>query len=188
MSEIRCIECGAAVAVSARSCPTCGDPLTAERRALYEQGALGAIAAGATPPVASPPTSGAGDPVDGDALPREPRTIVPDPFIGPITRRTVRYLVSRTAISVRWGIIAKRTTTVETYRIGSAGSDVVVTEGPLQRLRGTGTIRIRVPGDPDTPELVLADVHDPHLLRAQILAAARLEQISRNRFQSSIVG
>jgi hypothetical protein len=187
VSEIRCIECGAAVAVSARSCPTCGDPLTAERRALYEQGALGAIAAGGERPVDTP-VRVVTDDAEAGALPREPITLVPDPFIGPITRRTVRYVVARAAISVRRGIIAKRTTTVETYRIGSAGSDVVVTEGPLQRLRGTGTIRIRVPGDPDTPELVLADVHDPHALRSRILAAARLEQISRNRFQSSIVG
>lgn len=184
MSEIRCIECGASVPVAARQCPTCGDPLNEERRELYASGAIGGIAAGtdASTPTPVPDADG------GDLLPVEPLTIAPDPFIGPITRRTVRYLVSRSAISVRAGLVAKRTTTVETWRIGSAGSDIVVTEGPLQRLRGTGTIRISVPSDPDTPLLVLADVPTPHALRSRILASARFEQIRRNRFQAPLGG
>lgn len=188
MAEIRCIECGASVEVAARACPSCGNSLSDERRALYERGAIGSIAAGGTP---SPAPSVGTDPApapsaDPQLLPVEPMTVAPDPFIGPITRRTVRYLFSQTAISVRAGLIAKHTTTVETWRIGSAGADIVVTEGPLQRLRGTGTIRIDVPSDPDTPVLVLRDVPSPHAMRARILASARVEQIRRNRFQASL--
>ena len=188
MAEIRCIECGASVEVAARACPTCGNSLSDERRALYDRGAIGSIAAGGAPaPVPTVEADGMGAPsVDPQLLPTEPLTVAPDPFIGPITRRTVRYLFSQTTISVRAGLIAKRTTTVETWRIGSAGADIVVTEGPLQRLRGTGTIRIEVPSDPDTPVLVLRDVPAPHVMRARILASARVEQIRRNRFQASL--
>lgn len=187
MAEIRCIECGASVEVAARACPTCGDSLSDERRALYERGAIGSIAAGGTPApaVALAVPTGVAEATDPQLLPVEPFIVSPDPFVGPITRRTVRYLLSQTAISVRAGLVAKHTTTVETWRIGSVGSDIVVTEGPLQRLRGTGTIRIDVPSDSDTPVLVLHDVPAPHALRARILASARVEQIRRNRFQTS---
>lgn len=195
-----CIECGATNALSDFACRACRHSLAEERRAVYATGSVGDLLPSARrgderrdDDAASGMGGIAGLSDDrhadrGERWSRrdaEPAAVElrlrPDPVIGPIERRTVVYEVGAESITERRGMVGKTTTSLELWRIASQGGDVEVIESLLQRMRGTGTLKITAPGDSDTAVLYLRDVHDPHGLREEILRRARTEQLRRNR-------
>ena len=134
-------------------------------------------------PLDDPLTIGPDRPVDATlvrTLPTDPIEIAPDPWFGPVLRRTVRYLLSADAIEIRSGLVTRSTHVVSLWRVGSNRGDIELTQGPIQRMRGVGTIRIAT-NDPDLPYFALQDIHEPERWAELIRRGARDEQMSRNR-------
>lgn len=177
---IRCSACGTLNFFTTQLCENCKMPLADERNAFR---------AGQILPDPSPVSQVApviavaqlpGNPEAEELLlPYQPLVIKPDPFFGPIFRRTVRYLLSHAAVEISYGLIVKQQRQVEMYRIGSREGDMHITRGPLQRLKRTGTLVIRS-SDPDMPHMVLRDIHEPAQVEARIRYNAAVAQRERS--------
>ena len=251
---LTCNQCGAKDIPGTLSvCPSCGDPLTDERRQAYNDGRLRLpssqppnpqppaqpLPAAAAMPFAAPPAQSAFEsvdvgladdevprrtpqhqppapdasgpyaggllrrpmadepPHDGDEgqhvgehvsledgevpneLPEYPIEIVPDPFINPVQRHTVRYYVCRSYIEVRSGILGKEGRSIEMWRIGSTYADVREHQSLVQMARGVGNIIIET-SDEDNPNIVLENIRNHQAWFRLIKVTARDEQMKRD--------
>ena len=197
-ATIRCTVCGSLNYFTAQLCEHCQQPLADERnawRATHPDEAPAAPAYAPAPAayapadmrtrqVAAEPAEHMAELAEGETVyGYEPTCIKPDPFFGPIFRRTVRYYLSRDAIEVRSGILRKRTDPIAMYLVGLHDADLEVSEGFIQRLvKHTGNILIRT-SDRDTPNLLLRDIHDAQEVKEKIRRTARAEQMARARIQ-----
>ena len=238
-----CNQCGAKdIPATLPSCPSCGDPLTDERRQAFNDGRIhmpsspapapapvaNLAPAGPSPveavdsgysneeanavpqrPYQPAPADASGAyaggllrrPLADDAphdntqhvgehvsmengevpneLPEYPIEIVPDPFINPIQRHTVRYYICRSYIEVRSGIVGKEGRSIEMWRVGSTYADVREHQTAVQMVRHVGNIIIET-SDEDNPNIVLENIRNHQAWFRLIKITARDEQMKRD--------
>lgn len=183
---IRCSACGALNLYTGNSCERCRASLSDERNAAYAARRDAGLYDAPTPaPPASTPNPGylaapAAEAGDQDGLPDKPATLRPDPFFGPIRRRTTLYRLSSLAIEVQQGLFGTRLDRVETYRIGLRSGDIDLRASLVQKfLKHTADLIIHT-DDPVTPVIVLHDIHDAEDWKDRLGRSARNEQRARS--------
>jgi len=90
----------------------------------------------------------------------------------PAYRRSIEYVIDAESIRSRRGVFWKRTTTVPFHKI----TNIDVTQGPVQRLFGIGTVHVQTAGAGGSQggqaELLLQGIEDLDGLRDGLLARA----------------
>lgn len=189
---IRCSNCSTLNFFTSQLCENCKMPLADERNAFRAaQGApepapvpqAAPVGMGPRPVVMHPGYLSEQPRADGDdpkGLPEDAVVLRPNPFFGPIRRRTTTYRLSRLAIEVKSGLMHTRLDRVETYRIGVRSGDLDMTASFVQKfIKHTADIIIHT-DDPDTPRIVLRDLSDAEMWKDRIGHAAKTEQLSRS--------
>ncbi len=90
----------------------------------------------------------------------------------PVYQRSIEYVIDAESVRSRRGVFWTRTTTVPYHKI----TNIDITQGPVQRLFGIGTIHVQTAGAGGSQggqaELLLQGIEDLEGLRDQLLARA----------------